>query len=124
MANNSQGISVSLGDGFGDYDFQEVVSVSVDGVQADTVEMTARTSQSRVKAFRPADKDYGTLSVTFRAEGNVALKGYVGYTTNVTVSQGSTSLWNSGSTLQSFAWRASVGELQEYVAVFKLGAIQ
>lgn len=121
MAKNSQGIGVTLGDGsFGDYDFEEVVSVSVDGVQADTVEVTTRTSTSRVKAFRPADVDYGTLSVTFRARGSVGLASYVGATTNVAVYQGSTTIWSSNSVLQSVAWRASVGELQEYTATLKL----
>lgn len=122
MAKNSQNISISLQDGFGDYDFEEVVSVSVDGVQADMVEITPRSAQDigRVKVFRAADTDYGTLSVTYRAPGNAALDSHVGELTNVIVSQGATTIWFSGAVLQSFAWNANVGELQEYSATLKL----
>lgn len=116
MAKNSQGITVQ----FAGDDLGEVVSVSVDGVQSDTVEITPRSQSTRGKLYRPSDFDYGTLSVTFRDAGvfDISRVGEVG---NLYVDQGNT-LFTFDAMLQSLAWSASVGELQQLTAVFKLGA--
>jgi hypothetical protein len=97
----------------------EVVSISVDGVSADVVEVTPRSYSGRDKRFRAADGDYGT--VTVRCRGTAAMN-----TSNVTTT-GAFSITAPGvsfsygkSILQSLAWTASVGELQEWTAVFKL----
>lgn len=125
MAINSQNLQVALGDGdFGDIDINEIVSIAIDGVAADSVEVTARANTQRVKRFRPADVDYGTVSMTFRNQSFLT-EAYVGKTATLviqTLSGPSTSYWNGPAFIQSLAWRASVGELQEYSAVFKLGA--
>lgn len=116
MAKNSQGITVQ----FAGDDLGEVVSVSVDGVQSDTVEITPRSRATRDKVYRPADFDYGTMSVTFLDAGNFDIS-RVGEVGDLYVDQGST-LFAFKAVLQSLAWSASVGELQQLTAVFKLGA--
>jgi hypothetical protein len=125
VAINSQNLGVSLSDGdFGDIDVNELVSIAIDGVACDSVEITARASTQRVKRFRPADVDYGTVSITFRNQSFLT-EGYVGKTATLLISTlgGSpATYWNGPAFIQSLAWRASVGELQEYSAVFKLGA--
>ena len=125
MAINSQSLGVSLSDGsFGDIDLNEIVSIAIDGVSADSVEITPRSSTQRVKQFRSADIDHGTVSITFRNQSFLN-ETYVGKTATILVSSLGTSTatyWNGCAFIQSQAWRASVGELQEYSAVFKLGA--
>lgn len=125
MAINSQNLGVSLSDGdFGDIDINELVSIAIDGVSADSVEVTPRSSTQRVKKFRPADVDYGTVSITFRNQSFLT-QAYVGKTANLIIGSLGTSpavYWSGCAFIQSLAWRASVGELQEYSAVFKLGA--
>lgn len=115
MAKNSQGISVQ----FAGDDLNEVLSVSVDGTSSDTVDVTGRTWPTRDKVFSPADYDYGTVSVTFRDAGNfnVSRVGEVGLLYIDTPGE----LLSFGAILQSFAWSANVGELQQWTAVFKLG---
>ena len=123
MAKNSQGIRVTVSGDFGDIDIVELVSVSIDGVQSDSVEITPRTSTSRVKLFRPSDVDQGTASITFR--GAVLNDGHVGQTGTIDIYAiwpGTASYWSGPALIQSLAWQATVGELQEYRAVFKLGA--
>ena len=123
MAKNSQGIGVTVSGDFGDLNIAELVAVSVDGVQADGVEVTPRTSTSRVKLFRPGDVDQGTASITFRgATLNDGLVGQTGTIEIYALSPGTASYWSGSMMIQSLAWQASVGELQEYRAVFKLGA--
>lgn len=101
-------------------DLKEVVSVSVDGVQSDAVEVTPRTQVTRNKLFRPADFDYGTMTVTFRDAGNFSIS-RVGEKGTLTIDQGG-NLFGFEAILQSLAWSANVGELQQLTAVFKLGA--
>lgn len=116
MAKNSQGIAVQ----FAGDDLNEVLLVSVDGVQADTVEVTPRSQTTRDKVYRPADCDLGTLTVTFLDAGNFNTT-RVGEVGDLIVDQGS-NLFLFTAALQSLAWRANVGELQQLTAVFKLGA--
>ena len=116
MAKNSQGISVQ----FAGDDLNEVLSVSVDGVSSDTVEVTPRSLTTRHKVYRPADVDYGTVSVTFLDAGNFDTS-RVGEAGSLLIDQTS-SLFAFDAVLQSLAWNASVGELQQLTAVFKLGA--
>ena len=116
MATNSQGVVVQ----FAGDDLGEVLSVSIDGVQADSVEMTPRSQATRDKIFRPADFDYGTMTVTCLDFGNFSLS-RVGESGDLVIDQGS-SLFNFEAILQSLAWTANVGELQRITFVFKLGA--
>lgn len=116
MATNSQNIIVQ----FAGDDLNQVISVSVDGVASDVVEVTPRSSATRDKVFRPADFDYGTVSVTFLDAGNFSIT-RVGETGSLLIDQGST-LFEFDAVLKSFAWSANVGELQRFTAVFKLGA--
>lgn len=127
MGTNSQGISASIsGDAIGaDIDFTEVVSISVDGAVADVVEITPRTLTTREKGFRAGDRDHGTVSLVMRSVGPVLDDTYVGRKCNIQVSQSSPAaiFLDHDAIIQSFAWRATVGELQEYTVVLKLGAI-
>lgn len=125
MATNSQGLTVSISGGFGDIDFEEVVSVSVDSVACDAVEVTPRTSAVARKRFRPADTDEGTVSIVMRAASlfDDSLVGEI-VTLSIVQSSPSATFWDGPAILQSFAWRATVGELQEYSVSFKLGAAE
>ena len=97
----------------------EVVSVSVDGVSSDVVEVTSKSYQGRDKRFRSADGDYGT--VTVRCRGTAAMNtSYVTTTGALSITAPSASFSSSSAILQSLAWNASVGELQEWTAVFKI----
>ena len=124
MATSSQGIGVTISGDFGDIDFEEVTSASIDGVQADTVEVTPRTSTVGKKKFRPADTDDGTASFVMRSRSSLT-DSVVGQTCDLSVYKlglGGESYWSGVAIIQSLAWRASVGELQEYSVTFKLGA--
>lgn len=118
MAKNSQGTQVF----FNDASLGEIVSVSVDGYSVDAIEITPRSSLDYIKRYRPADTDGGTATVTFLSDTSLdfdAVKTVADFSISTPASviiAGQTAL------LQSLSWRASVGELQEYVAVFKLGA--
>jgi hypothetical protein len=116
VATNSQGISVV----WSSVALAEVVSVSVDGVTADTVEMTPRSSTSRDKRYRVADYDYGT--VTIRCRGTTSMStSNVGTSGTLAISRNSTVIFSSTYAIfASLAWGASVGELQEYTVTFKL----
>ena len=121
MAAKSQGITVGLNGDFGElYNF-EVVSLSIDGVQSDVVEITTRSNAAKIKQFRPADVDYGTISMVFRLRSFTDAA--VGQTAYLGVSFAGTTFWDGPTIVQSFAWQATVGELQEYRATFNLGAV-
>lgn len=124
MGTNSQGISATISGTFGDIDFEEVVSVSVDGATADVVEITPRTLTTREKGFRAADRDHGTATFVMRASASLS-DDFVGLPCSVQVTQLSpaATFLDHDAIIQSFAWRATVGELQEYTVVLKLGAI-
>lgn len=126
MGKSSQGVSVSLSLGpIGDVDCVEVVSVAIDGIQSDSVEITPRTSTTRKKRFRPGDTDDGTASIVMRVPNSMS-DAFVGTTTVLEIYDlyGSSpqTYWNGTAIIQSLAWRANVGELQEYAVTFKLGA--
>lgn len=124
MAVNSQGIGVTISGEFGDIDFSEVTSASIDGVQSDTVEVTPRASTARKKKFRPSDTDDGTASFVMRSRSNLT-DSLVGQSCDLSVYKlgiGGESYWSGVAIIQSLAWRASVGELQEYSVKLKLGA--
>jgi len=97
----------------------EVVSISVDGVSADVVEITPKSYQGRDKRFKSADGDYGTVSIRCRGT-NLMNTAYVTMTGALSITAPSASFSSGKSILQSLAWNASVGELQEWTAVFKI----
>jgi hypothetical protein len=123
VAQNSQGISISIDDAgaAGDLNVFEVVSVSIDGIVCDTVEVTSRSDTGRSKLFRPADTDYGTASFVMRFH-NYITESVVGESCLLTIADSGYTYWSGRSIIQSLAWRASVGELQEYSVTLKLGA--
>jgi len=115
MANVSQGTSVT----WNGVALGEVVSVSVDGISADTVETTSRTSTQRFKAFSRADTDLGAVSVTVRA-ANAMTATNVGLTAALSISGPNASWSFACAFFEKLSWQASVGEFQTYTATFKL----
>ena len=115
MANNSQGTSVV----WSGVTLGEVVSVSVDGVSADTVEVTSRTYTGRDKRYRTADVSYGTVTVRCRGTTGMSLAN-VGVTGTLAVVGTGVSFTSTNAIFSSLAWSASVGELQEFTVVFTL----
>lgn len=97
----------------------EVVSISVDGVSSDVVEITPKSYKFRDKRFSPADGDYGTVSIRCRGT-NLMNTSYVTMTGALSITAPGASFASGKSILQSLAWNASVGELQEWTAVFKI----
>ena len=73
MAKSSQGIYIAIDDAgpAGDVDVTEIVTVSIDGIQCDTVEVTPRSHTGRNKSFSPADTDYGTASIVMRSQNYI-----------------------------------------------------
>jgi len=115
VANASQGTTVT----WGTVTLGEVVSISVDGVSSDTVEVTPRTSTSRFKYYRRADVDLGTVSVTLRGTAGM-LATNVGLTAALSINgPGAAWLFNEA-VFQSLGWQAGVGELQAYSVTFKI----
>lgn len=117
MANVSQGTTVT----WNGVALGELVSVAVDGIASDTVEVTPRTSLSRVKSFSPADVDYGTVSLSLRG-GTAMSSTNVGLTAALSIAGPSVSLSFPVAIFQTLGWQASVGELQTYSVTFKVGA--
>lgn len=116
MANVSQGTTVT----WSGVSLGELVTLSVDGIQADSVEVTPRTQLSRVKAYSVADVDYGSVSVTCR--GTVAMaSSNVGLTATLSIGGPGVSFGFSRAIYERLGWSASVGELQVYTVIFKLG---
>lgn len=117
MANVSQGTTVT----WAGVNLGEVVSLSVDGLQADSVEVTPRTQLSRVKAYSVADVDYGTVSVTCR--GSAAMSSTnVGLTGTLSIGGPGVSFSFSKAIFEKLGWSAAVGDLQTYSVTFKLGS--
>ena len=117
MANVSQGTTVT----WAGVNLGEVVSVSVDGLQADSVEVTPRTQLSRVKAYSVADIDYGTVSVTCR--GTAAMtSANVGLTGSLSIAGPGLSFSFARAIFDRLGWAATVGDLQSYSVTFKLGS--
>jgi hypothetical protein len=125
VAKSSHGIYIAIDDAgpAGDVDVTEIVSVSIDGIQSDTVEVTARSHTGRNKSFSPADTDYGTVSIVMRSQ-NYITESAVGEPCSLTINDagGGQTYWSGPAIIQSLAWRASVGELQEYSLTLKLGS--
>lgn len=117
MAFVSQGTTVT----WGGTALGELVTLSVDGVQADTVEVTPRSRTDKTKSFLPADTDYGTVSVTCRGIAGMAVAN-VGLTATLSIGGPGVSVSFPVAIFQTLGWSASVGELQTYTATFKLGA--
>lgn len=117
MANVSQGTTAT----WGSVTLGEVVSVSVDGVSADTVEVTPRTQASRHKAFSPADVDLGSVSVTCRGSAGMSTTN-VGLTNTLSISGPGVSFSFTKAIYERLGWSASVGELQTYSVTFKVGS--
>lgn len=116
MANVSQGVAVT----WGGLALGELVSVSVDGVSADAVEVTPRTTTDRAKVFSVADVDLGTVTVT--ARGTAAMSSTnVGLTAALSIGGPGVSFSFSKALLQNFGWAANVGDMQTYSVTFKLG---
>jgi len=99
----------------------EVLSVSVDGISADSVEVTPRTSAARQKVFSRGDVDYGTVTVTARGPAGMSSTS-VGLTAALSIEGPGFSMSFPWALFQSLGWQASVGELQTYSVTFKVGA--
>lgn len=117
MANVSQGLSatwsgVTLG---------ELVSVNVDGISAETVDVTPRNHQQRNKLFSRADTDLGSVSITLRGTNGMTATN-VGLTGTLSINGPSASWTFNGAIFEKLGWSASVGELQFYNVTFKVGA--
>ena len=117
MANVSQGTTVT----WAGVSLGEVVSVTVDGVQADTVEVTSRTQASRVKSYSVADLDYGSVSVTCRGTAAMVAAN-VGLTGSLSISGPGLSFSFSKAIFERLGWAATVGDLQTYSVTFKVGS--
>jgi hypothetical protein len=117
VANVSQGVTVT----WGAVTLGELVTVAVDGVTADAVEVTSRNTTNRLKKFSAADIDGGTVSVTVRGTAGMATTS-VGLTAALSIG-GPGVTWSFPSAMfQTLGWSASVGELQTFSVTFKIGA--
>lgn len=117
MAANAQGLVVTWrGATLG-----ELVTVSVDGLAADSVEVTPRSSTSRYKVYRPADVDQGTVSLSLRSAVAMSATN-VGLTGALSIVGTGVSWSFPGAIFEKLGWSASVGELQQWSATFKVGA--
>jgi hypothetical protein len=100
--------------------FGEVVSISVDGVSSDFVEVTPRTSTSRYRVFSPADIDSGTVTLTLRGTAGMQSSN-VGLTAALSIAGPGVSWSFPVALFQTLGWQATVGELQSYSVTFKVG---
>ena len=116
MANVAQGVTVT----WGGTALGEVVSLSVDGITSDVVDVTPRTSTSRDKFYSPADRDLGTISVTARG-GALMVPANVGLTAALSISGPGVSFTFTRALFESLGWTAAVGDLQTYTVTFKAG---
>ncbi len=117
MANAAQGAvatwrTVSLG---------EVVSIDVDGIAADTIEVTPRNHAPRNKIYSAADVDVGAVSITCRGTAGMAL-GNVGLTGALSIVAPGVTWTHDKAIFETLGWSASVGELQTFRVTFKIGA--
>jgi len=117
VANVSQGLAVT----WGSVTLGEVVSVSVDGITAETVDVTPRNQAVRFKKYGRADGDYGTVTMTVRGTNGMSLSN-VGLTANLSISGPGVSWTFNGALFEKLAWSAGVGELQSHSVTFKIGA--
>jgi hypothetical protein len=117
VAKDSQGVTVT----WGSVTLGEVVSVSVDGIAADTLEVTSRGQASRAKAFSAGDVDYGTVTCTVRGTAGMSSTN-VGLTAALSIGGPGVSWSFSKAVFSSLGWSATVGELQTFSVSFKVGA--
>lgn len=117
MASVSQGTTVT----WNGVNLGEVVSVSTDGIQSDSVEVTPRGQVTRGKVYSPGDVDFGTVSVTCRGAALMATTN-VGLTAALSIAGSSISFSFPKAMFEKFGWSASVGELQVFSVTFKVGA--
>jgi hypothetical protein len=117
VANVSQGLAVT----WGGVTLGEVVSVSVDGITAETVDVTPRSQAARYKKYSRADGDYGSVSLTVRGAAGMAATN-VGLTATLSISGPGVSWSFGGAMFETLGWSAGVGELQTYSVTFKIGA--
>lgn len=117
MANASHGIAVV----WNGVTLGEVVSVSVDGITAETVDVTPRGQAVRYKKFSRADGDYGTVTLTVRGTSAMSITN-VGLTATLSISGPGVSWTFNGAMYEKLGWSASVGELQSGSMTFKIGA--
>jgi hypothetical protein len=118
VANDSQGFAVT----WNGVTLGEVVSVSVDGMSADVVEVTPRNAaRASGKVYSAADVDFGSVTVVLRSGSGMQITN-VGLTGSLSIS-GPGASWSFGKTIfESLGWTAAVGELQQHQATFKIGA--
>lgn len=117
MANVSQGTTVS----WAGVTLGEVVSVTVDGLSAGTVDVTPRNSLTRALKFSVADTDLGAVSVVVRGTAAMASTN-VGLTGALSISGPNVSWSANAAIFEKLGWSATVGELQTYNVTFKIGA--
>jgi hypothetical protein len=117
VANVSQGLAVT----WGGVTLGEVVSVSVDGITAETVDVTPRSQAVRFKKYGRADGDYGTVTMTVRGTAAMQITN-VGLTATLSISGPGVSWTFNGALFEKLAWSAGVGELQSHSVTFKIGA--
>jgi len=117
VANYSQGLTVT----WGGVTLGEVVSVSVDGISVETVDVTPRSQAVRYKKYSRADGDYGTVSLTVRGTNGMAITN-VGLTATLSINGPGVSFSFGGAMFEKLAWSAGVGELQSHSVTFKIGA--
>jgi hypothetical protein len=117
VATDSQGITLAWA---GSALAAEIVSLSVDGVSHGFVDVTPRSTLVRARQHSPHDTDAGTVSVTMRAK-DVLSGSTFGTPQSLSITRGTaTYLTAQTAYLKNFAWSASLGELQEYRATFRL----
>lgn len=115
MAKTSQGTTAT----WGSTTFAEVVSVSVDGVQAGTVEIVPRTT-TRTTRYGVADIDYGSVTMVARDATGMTTSN-VGVIAALSIT-GPSASWSFASAIfERLNWQASTGELQTYSVTFKIG---
>lgn len=120
MANVSQGTTVT----FAGTTLGELVSVNVDGIVAEVVDVTPRTATgtlTRHKMFSPADVDLGSVSITCRGTAGMT-SGNVGLTGALSIAGPGVSFSFTKAIYERLGWSASVGELQLFSVTFKVGA--
>jgi len=115
MAKTSQGTTAT----WGSTTFAEVVSVSVDGVQAGTVEVVPRTT-TRATRYSVTDIDYGTVTLVARSPTGMTT-GNVGTVAAMSIGGPSASWSFSSAIFERLNWQAATGELQTYSVTFKIG---
>jgi len=117
VANYSQGLAVT----WGGVTLGDVVSVSVDGITAETVDVTPRSQAARYKKYSRADGDYGSVSLTLRGTAGMSSTN-VGLTGSLSISGPGVSFSFGGAVFEKLGWSGSVGELQTFSVTFKIGA--